>query len=100
MNAKQRKQHVDKMMQRAKQLAEAELDKAESKKKMSKGSGVAMFGLLFVGILLLWASIESFTMFVLSLLALGGSSAVYKLHLKNGGITIQEAYEEGKNKNK
>ena len=66
------------------------------KNKMSKAKGYSMLVLLAIGVVMVWAALSSFILFVLGAASIYASYWLYADHLKKGGMSIQEAIKEKK----
>ena len=65
-------------------------------RRMAKEKGYLILGLIIAGIISLWLAVSSWLLFATSIVCLSIAYYLYYLHVKNNGMTIQEAFAEGK----
>ena len=66
------------------------------KNKMSRAKGLVILFSIIAGVLLFWASVSSYSIFALSIACFALAIYLYKKHVSEGGITLQEAWNESK----
>jgi uncharacterized metal-binding protein len=63
-------------------------------KKMTKQRGYTILALLILGTIFFFLSISSILLFAGAVICFAGAVALYKLHLKSGGMTVTQALKK------